>query len=916
MIIKENNLHLHANGAHGGEGQEGPPGEDNKNTPAAPSQDPDGGAFVEVYKDNYTPYFDGPYLNYGSTTYYVARGVGGVNGGNGGPGGPGGAGGQGCLEGKITAYGQAFINTTIKRSNIGGKPGEPGNGGKGGAGAPGGQGGRSMVRSIFKRTGKPDRVTDVRYGESGYDHYFEKYLKGTERGESGSQGASGDRGPSGTKNNALLANPKPINVQKIFSDYFLFVINHEQLTLPEKIAYLENNLRINHEMMNEPKTWLELLNGLVNRQISEGGMTKEKILQWLKIYGILRNFFIEMRTNSIAKNPNSPIWGEPEWQYVSLALLQKLQHFEDMFTGSKDLGIGYIVNLPAFTQYVLDFLGYIEKNQIEEQRQQYFKQFTDRIDKKIVSGKTQVTFLKEKVDALMHKTTLDIREMLKELNQMTDKEADFQKKQREKREALKAALYENMALNFVSMGLSLVGVASGAAGIFSQLGSQALAIKQSNSQIKMNIEELNINQDLNKKMEEANRQFNQKKLDVSSLGAVNDLPEDELSARLFALKNSDKYLQGKADLFKTTREGQLYTEYLQLRADRLKSLNPQTFDSKMNQVKNELLNDIDNNFALKKQELDVLKAQAVEKNEDKKFWLYQKNLDAVQKQKQIINSQKISQGISIAANVGSVLMNGIVSAINTEKNYEDSINQINQAIDASDQRIKMFKEMATNLEDFQKKSIQGSLKEELNKAQEGYANSDTFQLSVQGLEMKQGLEKFRNEMAPLTSVLQSSSTIFQTMKDIQDTLQTQIEIYEKIENQKDNKSMGNLIFGVTSQEIESLTTEMRNLRDTTDLDYLTNLYLATLRSYSAWSFPFGLNNLGTNMLNELMPKENMTREKLIAAIKSSITLIDRQVKLGTFSLTKSDKNFKSDNFCRSSQSGPFFHSLMSNMQKK
>ena len=561
----------------------------------------------------------------------------------------------------------------------------------------------------------------------------------------------------------------------------------------------------------------------------------------------------------------------------------------------------------------------------------------------------------------MSQTTENIRTILNELKALNEQEDANQSALKAKKEELENALNQSIILGFFSTGLSLVGMTSGAAGIFSQLGSQALSLNQAGGSTKVQIQDQQRYQQLSGQIERANTQFNLGKLDLLKEG-FSDLPDEYVPSsfevlkqiaakqdaqqkiielRLDSVKNSENKANNTQEIKKleaTLAKTEPVEEIQDLKnlpdnklEERLQALkqftttakheetilelrhnslnNPQNKDKNNQEIKNikqEMLKDLGTTYELKKVETERLKKQATDKSDSNRLKYLKDYEKSILTQKENLTTQKIMQGIAIGANMGATLMGGIANAIRTEKEYKSNIEEINNAINGSNERKTMLSSLSTSIEDFQKNTIQNGLKTQLDQAQQGFQNSDIYALSVQRLEVKQGLQKFKKEIEAKMSLFQSSEGLQQTIQDIQDSLETQIEIYEKMEELKDYQSLGTLIVGVSSQDVDNLSPAVRNFQKSTMINYLKNLYLTELRIFSAWTFPFGLSSLGTSLLKELMPKENMREDLFIETIKRSHESIKEKVWINNFSISKWSECFKSENFCSLTNSGPYF----------
>ena len=361
-------MFLAANGAPGGNGQKGGQGVDNDDPkPIAQTQDPSEEGYVIACTDSEN--IDaGNRTIYRVFTYSVARGKEGYEGVRGHPGMMGGSAGKSSQAGKIAAF---VADQSLAWQEVeNGQSGKPGKGGVGGTSGPGGDGGPTVIR-----VQNPNRSTsDLRAGTKEFDNLWNRFQKirtavqDNKYGPQGRKGLVGPRGDQGKVPTELIESHNHIKTDEIFADYFLYVCKSTQLSLEEQSSSLLKILQINQGLMTDPIQWFTLLARLEQYHITESVLVKEELVKWLNVYKILKDFFSDQRKKSINpdKNNISPIWASKDWQYVGPALIQKLQYYTDLSTGTQNSGIGLVVDILEFMQYMdkyISDLGNIKKKE-------------------------------------------------------------------------------------------------------------------------------------------------------------------------------------------------------------------------------------------------------------------------------------------------------------------------------------------------------------------------------------------------------------------------------------------------------------------------------------------------------------------------------------------------------------------------
>ncbi len=906
-------LSLKASGANGGNGQQGgdgaPGGAGIAGEPATidtPKQD-----LKLAFTDSTS-----------SVTFKLYEGNPGKNGFAGGDAASGGNAGLGSKAGSIQVLGLASLSKQIILECLDGHHGQAGNpGAPGAAGIPGHGGHRGLeVSSLTTRLAPGGivahaTVVEQYFGDKWYDgdgnlhddangdkfndiwdqypKLAEELAQGLGAGKEaapGLPGPVGGKGEPGKKGEALQVS-NLVAANEAMAEYLLYFavqINSalwkpilSEVTLTVELAF----------------TVLRTLNNSEARALDfdEEEQYLERIIPvYQHLQSVIQSF--DQKKSHIS-----------QWQFILFGISEKLNFLIERQNGGH-LNGNRVVNLEALSKTMDVVLGETEEIKVADKKEAFFKQFSDDIDKQVTGAKEQVSALQERVAHSLDMSSQAIGNILNEIDKLKEHEQEYQKEMLGKKEQLRAEMTSQLALGILSSTLSVAETLVGAAPVISGLTNSIQGLAGSKEATEISIAQLNAKITQDRSMQALKNNYSAEYLLPGIDGvtfdqrkmALNNLNLDSLAGVGGKLKGEYEELRDKEvervglnqfiimSTPRANREGAIA---------RLKVLNKEFAEIAQNedvrmpyyQSKYSQYTDV------RRAEVEELKRQGDMVSDVRKQTQLNNYSQSLDQQEALFKQQRIERYVATGIKVGSTILSGVTTYINTKSNYEDKIQLVDDAIKSSQETATKLDTLTTSTQQYKSDFIENDFKPFLQQGESALKDKSTFQLSVAKLDFKNKLTSVIEDAKKTFSSIPGSEALVSTYNEIEETLLAQIEIWDKITQQFDQKRIGELVYNLSASdsEVAEWSPEQRSYQKSIQVTRLQYLSQVSLSAYRLWSFPAGENAL-VKRLQPIQATQDV--QEAIKIAKDQNNVISRWLAEDRYTWRLSDNMILAQNF--------------------
>ena len=855
-IEKRGELKLYADGGQGGNGQDGKIGD------TGLTGETGANAKYDSKKDMKTFYSTGM-----GHRYYVIKAEKGKQGGTGGTGGNGGNAGIGSKSGQIYLLGKAIV----LKGSISKKNGSHGMAGKGGPGGKGGSGGLGGIRGIYEEIIRTYSFSGEIY-DSETNYYFfdrcilKKHKEVLDDGEklkalyekhndwtiskhedSGSDGEDGKEGRFGDalKERELLKQKYSLSMDTFFYEFFeRFGFSgskgYRNLKLLCAVGILEADiLELSH--IYEIFHAVEKVEMQLNREILQkyfGFDKKNKVVLSLDDMNIKKEFYKEAKEiyeyliDKLMQSKKIEVFVEEkqnfsEWSMILFALEQKAAFYTQMIE-ENEIGGNRVTDIRSLTEYLDKILKELEQGQKDELKEGYFNTYKESILTQIEYGNQQIEVLKNELENKMLSVNAKINLLIQEIIKIKENEKEDIEKLKEKQKKLEKQMKTQLILSGIQSALSLLTA-------FSGVGQACLGAFDSAKSLQENLSAKNDEYDLTKKMVS----FSDFKLNLDGIDFVleKQLSEDRKKAL-------DKMTYNLAGI-----DGVTEVKFDQIKAIMVKSIDDNNYADKANdiQMAKDGLNEGEYEeiySKIQKKEIGMLEANYNNKQQKDKLIALEKSKQAIERQQKVSTIKNALSIGSSACFLVNTAISGVNNCLNVKSSFESKIEVVKEAIKDKENNIKKLDELNTQMVEFKDKTFKESIIPFVERFDDTVKNQDIFQNEISKLKMKEVLTELSTKFANLK--MENSEDISVIFKKVQDMMETQIIITDKIDKKKDNLAMGELIYQI-SDNGNQINEYQKKLIHQIELNQVRYLCQVEAAAFQLWTFPFGSNIV--NILN-------------------------------------------------------------------
>ncbi len=892
-ILGEGHLTLRSHGGDGGNGQSGGDGKTGKPGDVGPDaaiSRPKSSEWLGVWENTDLPLPPSAPKFEGVTLKYFRAGEG-LIGGDGGRAGAGGNAGRGSVAGKLAVFG--VQSQQIKLDHENGNHGEPGVAGRTGDFGSGGKGGyhgfSRQWQSRFDQS-KPDEDQHyVAYFNAGWFRRINGVVHSNEyddgralasvwknypgvleslqtsdntqsadgRAHSGKEGQSGAPGNSGkvgsdeyVHNPELLLNDQALQINELMANLVIRVSFSQRQS---------NTFKPIRRALLSPTTLsttfvFVLLTKLEEQLRLELGSERENLYlnNCLALYRDLQNAVLQL-------NPGEESAG---WRFILFAILQKMTFIEERLLGGSQRG-NRVVNLVSLTEQIANTLSKArDAIALEKKKQVYNDQFRERIASQIESGNHQIVELERRIDQLIDQSGQDITAMLRNIKLMGQEAENNAKDLFNQRAALETEMRKQMVFTVLKGTLKVGSTLSGAGDMLSSAGDMMINLAENSESTHISIEQLRNTLQHERELAKTNARLAEDSMALPAIDGVNVAERQQALARINAedlarqkdydehqlalAENIIKWESEFADPALPQEQRRQLQKTLQLAGYDVKGKGKEMPDEP-DSVDDRMYDDIESQFDIRidirKAELDVLRKQAQQATNKRKLKSLMGHSALLEERADRAKRELWVKRAKATYQVGKGIYEVASAVWDISKKFKAEIQETQRAIEAAQRSIEHLIDLHNRTTHYQQTTIYEDLKPFLGSEQSALKNADSFRLSVKKLEFK---HKFRNMIAELKdgfSIVNSTASLERTYNDILDVLQTQVEIFEKIEVKLDQRAMGELIYGLSTGGQQKWTEEESAFLKAIELTRLQYLCQMELNAFLLWSFPFGYGSL-------------------------------------------------------------------------
>lgn len=809
-------LLLKANGGNGGDGQPG--GDGIIGATGADGQDANFNSETEELSSKYT----------------LLKGAIGDIGGNGGNGGNGGDGGKGSVAGNIFLFGAAKqslhdISQVSGRNGLGGKCGK-----KGGKG-PGGKGGHHGLKVTITTyiQGMIYPLKDINYyfknGTSGEkrnlisddgskfqkiwdeDSDLRSKMENSMFAKDGAQGVS--EGIDGQDGESLSED----QIQKSDHSIDLFHFIDDLCT---NYAFSFVNWKQNLDILFESGL---LDSATLSCDLAFAVLTSVEN-QELRLHGTDRETMFYQTASAIYRKLEQQILKketlqEADWQFLAFAVSEKGNYYEERLNGNRMSG-NRIMNLELLNRHIEETLKDSAEIARSQKKQKYFQEYQQGISDKIHSGKDEVQKLLELSKQYMEGTKDNIASILKEIQDLKDKTDNSIEALKAKKEQLKKETENSILQSILTTTFGTLTSILGLAFTWNNISQSLMMNKASQAEVGQTINELTVRASIEPLQLEG--------YDGAEGFELENLSHDTDQFQFELLNSLPPVVTDRL----RDQYGEDFNWVLGMEKCKYNQSSPNpgvrlVGDDKVKEIRHALaLEEINYLDTSKNSMVSTIKKKTAEGCERR-----------LKQQASIYRGQRMIQTVSTMLNISSNIFNCVENCSKYRSSSEQQEKEIEAAImDARDQICKLD-HLNTEVNNLQQDYLENDLRPFLESIPQIMDGKDTFSVSsaILNLKLKMGqlLEIIKKIKFESAGGLQSS------IEKISMIIETQMEIFDKINVQKDQLNMGALIYHLTDEEGVSLTEAHKAFAKkllVTRLQYLSQL---ETNAFLLWSFPFG-----------------------------------------------------------------------------
>lgn len=802
---------LLANGGNGGNGQPGGTG----------SRGGDGGIGRDAESRGQT-------LWYRDIEYIPGQP--GIKGGKGGRGGRGGDGGHGSKAGTVQAF--ILVGTVIIETNNG-KFGNAGSGGVGGVGGVGGFSGMPLPVGIGSPSVPPARrrLKLIKYNESEIRESIWRHILHEEKKFCHAQ--NGDKGGDGNTHETLL-NPLTLLPKSVFyKEVVSFLLLNDSKLKDSKSRFVseQNTYLIKVLQIAPVDIWFDFLctlsefeqgylvsllqvkNEIIsqNYQIEAVDILKQKTVKCRKalrilweMYGMAEQTLLK-RTKKLEQN---------DMRFLSQMLHIKIVNLQGFITGKQGLS-GRVANLEALNESIHTKIESSDKMRKEAWKRLFLESYQNALDKRIENGKATLKSLSVDLKMYINNAIESFRKsfhsVIAESAKMDQEKKILELQKREMEANFSNAMFTHVMqslLNYIGVGIDIY---SSGKSIYDSNGNrlkELFDVRNSMLDFKSQIMLENRQFALDEKEFYAEFRSNLIQNDASSW--------DKIGSRLKKEYGENQKIQIPEEKIDTLLH--LEKEYL------THPENGETNYKKLVAIYNDTPEIKAAAADIGKSYLSYLENQKLMENTDN----LKKKIVCLENGKSSAIASAVTKNIVNITKDGVQIYQFINSCIKFSDNYKNEISILEQCIQSTKEILEQLKTFGKELLEFQKIGIAQPLEEWLNRKND---NKDVITFYEEVYKFKSRLieiKKFNVKIMEnkLLSNIVNTQEIRSFLDDIQNYLDAEIAITERLADMQDKKSDSVLLSNVLQAEQLGWSDEKIacvNAFIITQLQYMVNL---------------------------------------------------------------------------------------------
>lgn len=860
-VRKNGTLQLIANGGNGSDGENG--GQGVKGSKGADGRDAAKGGECDKKA----------FYKKGILSYYKIEGTVGEQGGNGGNGGNGGKAGCAGEAGHIYLYSAArklfSTNMQTKRGNHG----RPGIGGAGGAKGDGGRGGKRGIRvaelhssgasggiydyevsRFYYPDGYEDQEHEVYDGGAALEKLYQsdpeiERTLGSRYADSGKKGVSeGKAGQDGEipGKEAYRKQKYPIVSADFMEELFLKfgftnVVdqkNWNNVQMLYQTGLLDaGNLQTGqmYEILQvvediEKKLNQKILSGKKAEDVQEKGLKVRFYQEAAEIYSILAENLL--RSDHIRQEVQEK-GSFDEWKFILFALEQKRTFYAQMSQES-EIGGNRVLDLALLTENIEKLLRELEKGEKEQLKKTYFTEFQDGLTAQMESGKQQIENLRRQVTQKMDAVSGKLDQLLEEILEIKEQEQSHIEQLKEKEEQLKREMEVKIALSAITSVLDMASSCLGIQQVFSGISEGIQSLARNSQDNAANIDGLRRTIDL-------------KSIEVLEQGQSElDFALDHKTSRSFLTDRMEAANQIKYENFSQSgseAERGLFEQVLTLEKETLRNSASHeeaqqqkdnfliTLDQEQRGKAEQFLQDIE------KKEISLLKTRYEKEDREQKLEALERYDAFLKQQQEKMQEKKRIEIAQATLNLASATIKCVTNCISIKDTYQSKINEVKNAIAASENNIRVLDRLNADMEVFK----ENMFKNELRPFAEGLGvlaeQQDTFAKEVSKLQIRQKMQKLKEMFGGIQ--INASGEVAGLFGEVQAVLETQIAIADKIDAKKDQLAIGKLIYDLTDENALQWSGPQLALKQSVQCNHIQYLCQLEAAALQMQVFPFG-----------------------------------------------------------------------------
>lgn len=270
------------------------------------------------------------------------------------------------------------------------------------------------------------------------------------------------------------------------------------------------------------------------------------------------------------------------------------------------------------------------------------------------------------------------------------------------------------------------------------------------------------------------------------------------------------------------------------------------------------------------------------------------------------NITKIKRNIKIAKVTGT-LLDGFSEFMTIDSNGDQMVDQIEKTIRENKTTIENLKKFKKKVKEFENHQV-NQLKDSVKNLYKRLENKSYIEQSFTNWKMQKNLKEIKHELNKMTSTFKVNKDLMFIFEQINDAIETLVDMYDRIENYHEKQKMVDYIANVNAAGVNADYDELRQLKQIILNNIIRERYITLISACKQWAFPFAKNFTTFNRfpLNDSHDINNEISPINIDLVIKDINDLENKIQEYNAKITTMDSHIIKDYFGGDSKKDPLF----------